>query len=110
MHGALVIKFQSDGPSWSVPTGRRDGKVSLSSQVSNLPSPLDSIAVQKQKFADKGLDDQDLVTLVGINHFSHAIYIHSMTGKFIKIIITIILRFDVPSCPSGNTSSHQLSH
>ncbi|KAG6740019.1 hypothetical protein POTOM_057653 [Populus tomentosa] len=30
-----------------------------------LPSPLESIAVQKQKFADKGLDDHDLVTLVG---------------------------------------------
>eukprot|EP00258_Populus_trichocarpa_P013557 XP_002324654.3 peroxidase 25 [Populus trichocarpa] len=56
----------SDGPSWSVSTGRRDGRVSLSSQVSKyLPSPLDSIAVQKQKFADKGLDDHDLVTLVG---------------------------------------------
>ncbi|KAJ6363207.1 hypothetical protein OIU78_003395 [Salix suchowensis] len=55
----------SDGPSWSVPTGRRDGRVSLSSQASNLPSPLDSVAAQKQKFSDKGLDDHDLVTLVG---------------------------------------------
>ncbi|XP_050128997.1 peroxidase 25-like [Malus sylvestris] len=55
----------SDGPSWSVPTGRRDGRVSLSSQASNLPSPLDSVAVQRQKFAAKGLDDHDLVTLVG---------------------------------------------
>lgn len=57
--------FQSDGPSWSVPTGRRDGRISLSSQASNLPSPLDSIAVQRQKFAAKGLNDHDLVTLVG---------------------------------------------
>lgn len=55
----------SDGPSWSVPTGRRDGRVSLSSQASNLPSPLDTVAAQKQKFSDKGLDDHDLVTLVG---------------------------------------------
>ncbi|XP_024923429.1 peroxidase 25 isoform X2 [Ziziphus jujuba] len=44
----------SDGPSWSVPTGRRDGRASLSSQASNLPSPLDSVAVQRQKFAAKG--------------------------------------------------------
>jgi hypothetical protein len=74
MHRVFVIKSQSDGPSWSVPTGRRDGRVSLSSQVSKyLPSPLDSVAVQKQKFADKGLDDHDLVTLVGINLFlSHS--------------------------------------
>lgn len=60
-----IPTYQSDGPSWSVPTGRRDGRVSLSSQASNLPSPLDPIAVQRQKFAAKGLDDHDLVTLVG---------------------------------------------
>ncbi|RVW74880.1 Cationic peroxidase 2 [Vitis vinifera] len=45
--------------------GRRDGRVSLASDVNNLPSPRDSIEAQKQKFADKGLTDQDLVTLVG---------------------------------------------
>lgn len=54
----------SDGPSWNVPLGRRDGRISLASQV-NLPSPFESIAEHRQKFADKGLDDQDLVTLVG---------------------------------------------
>ncbi|KAF5741989.1 peroxidase 25 [Tripterygium wilfordii] len=57
--------FQSDGPSWSVPTGRRDGRISLSSQATSLPSPLESITAQRQKFAAKGLDDHDLVTLVG---------------------------------------------
>ncbi|KAK0572123.1 hypothetical protein LWI29_026479 [Acer saccharum] len=58
----------SYGPSWDVPTGRRDGRVSSSSEASNLPSPLDSVAVQRQKFAAKGLDDKDLVTLVGNFH------------------------------------------
>lgn len=53
-----------------MPTGRRDGRVSLSSQASNLPSPLDSVAAQRQKFAAKGLDDHDLVTLVGKLSFS----------------------------------------
>lgn len=48
-----------------MPLGRRDGRVSSSSQASNLPSPLDSIDVQRKKFAAKGLDDKDLVTLVG---------------------------------------------
>lgn len=60
---------QSGGPSWSVPTGRRDGRISSSSEATNLPSPADSIAVQRQKFAAKGLDDHDLVTLVGISLF-----------------------------------------
>ncbi|KAF7149364.1 hypothetical protein RHSIM_Rhsim03G0027700 [Rhododendron simsii] len=56
---------ESDGPSWAVPTGRRDGRVSSKAEASNLPSPTDSIAVQRQKFMAKGLDDHDLVTLVG---------------------------------------------
>nr|AKN79303.1 peroxidase 10 [Betula platyphylla] len=79
----------SDGPSWSVPTGRRDGRVSLSSQASNLPSPLDPIAVQRQKFAAKGLDDHDLVTLVGAHtigqtnclFFRYRLYNFTSTGN-----------------------------
>ncbi|CAK8530289.1 unnamed protein product [Lathyrus sativus] len=55
----------SGGLSWQVPTGRRDGRVSQASDVNNLPGPGDSVDVQKQKFAAKGLNTQDLVTLVG---------------------------------------------
>ncbi|XP_027351641.1 cationic peroxidase 2-like [Abrus precatorius] len=55
----------SGGLSWQVPTGRRDGRVSQASDVNNLPAPFDSVDVQEQKFADKGLNTQDLVTLVG---------------------------------------------
>ncbi|KAJ7946705.1 Peroxidase [Quillaja saponaria] len=53
------------GLTWAVPTGRRDGRVSLASDASNLPGPRDSVDVQKQKFTEKGLNTQDLVTLVG---------------------------------------------
>lgn len=53
------------GPTWPVPTGRRDGRVSLASDTANLPGFTDSIDVQKQKFAALGLNTQDLVTLVG---------------------------------------------
>ena len=61
-----IAMYQSKGPSWPVPTGRRDGRVSLGSQPSsNLPSPLESVADMRKKFAAKGLDDRDLVTLVG---------------------------------------------
>ncbi|KAG7989213.1 hypothetical protein I3843_03G227100 [Carya illinoinensis] len=79
----------SDGPSWSVPTGRRDGRVSLSSQTSDLPSPLDSISAQRQKFSAKGLDDHDLVTLVGAHtigqtdclFFRYRLYNFTATGN-----------------------------
>ncbi|KAG7977521.1 hypothetical protein I3843_05G035500 [Carya illinoinensis] len=57
--------FVTKGSSWQVPTGRRDGRISLASDTSNLPSFRDSVDVQKQKFAEKGLDTKDLVALVG---------------------------------------------
>lgn len=78
-------KWQSDGPSWSVATGRRDGRVSLSSQASNLPSPLDPISVQRKKFSDKGLDHHDLVTLLG--ELFHII----ITLLYLSFIIMLIL-------------------
>ncbi|XP_062077175.1 cationic peroxidase 2-like [Humulus lupulus] len=53
------------GISWQVPTGRRDGRVSLASATNNLPGPSESIASQTSKFKAKGLNTQDLVTLVG---------------------------------------------
>uniref|UniRef100_A0A7N0TXN3 peroxidase n=2 Tax=Kalanchoe fedtschenkoi TaxID=63787 RepID=A0A7N0TXN3_KALFE len=49
---------------YSVPTGRRDGRISPASEAANLPGFRDSIETQKQQFADKGLTVQDLVTLV----------------------------------------------
>ncbi|KAG2396267.1 Cationic peroxidase [Vigna angularis] len=54
----------SGGLSYQVPTGRRDGRVSQASDVNNLPAPFDSVDVQKQKFTAKGLNTQDLVTLL----------------------------------------------
>ncbi|CAA0406350.1 unnamed protein product [Arabidopsis thaliana] len=58
----------TNGQSWQVPTGRRDGRVSLASNVNNLPSPSDSLAIQQRKFAAFRLNTRDLVTLVGGGH------------------------------------------
>ncbi|XP_022963520.1 peroxidase N1-like [Cucurbita moschata] len=55
----------TSGLRWGVPTGRRDGTVSVASEANDLPGFTDSIDVQKKKFSDKGLNTQDLVTLVG---------------------------------------------
>lgn len=57
--------MQTKGLTWSVPTGRRDGLVSRAADTSNLPGFTESVDSQKQKFAAKGLNTQDLVTLVG---------------------------------------------
>ncbi|KAL4614757.1 hypothetical protein ACB092_07G076300 [Castanea dentata] len=55
----------TNGPSWVVPLGRRDGRVSLASDTANLPAFTDSVDVQKQKFSALGLNTQDLVALAG---------------------------------------------
>ncbi|GLJ20586.1 hypothetical protein SUGI_0374920 [Cryptomeria japonica] len=78
------------GLSWSVWTGRRDGLVSYASEVlANLPSPTDSVSVQKDKFAAKELTTEDLVTLVGghtigqtdCQFFRYRLYNFTSTGN-----------------------------
>ncbi|XWS68319.1 hypothetical protein CRYUN_Cryun04dG0080200 [Craigia yunnanensis] len=79
----------TSGASWAVPTGRRDGRVSQASDAANLPGFRDSVDVQKQKFAAKGLNTQDLVSLVGghtigttaCQFFSYRLYNFTTTGN-----------------------------
>ncbi|KAG8091003.1 hypothetical protein GUJ93_ZPchr0011g27902 [Zizania palustris] len=51
------------GPSFDVPTGRRDGKTSNLRDADALPDVHDSIDVLRSKFAANGLDDKELVLL-----------------------------------------------
>ncbi|XP_015619089.1 peroxidase 43 [Oryza sativa Japonica Group] len=51
------------GPSFDVPTGRRDGLVSNLRDADVLPDVVDSIQVLRSRFAASGLDDRDLVLL-----------------------------------------------
>ncbi|CAK9329027.1 unnamed protein product [Citrullus colocynthis] len=75
-------------PQWPVLTGRRDGTVSRSSEVTgNIPSPFSDFATLKQLFQKKGLTVTDLVILsgahtIGVAHcgtFSRRLY--NFTGK-----------------------------
>ncbi|GFP98683.1 cationic peroxidase 2 [Phtheirospermum japonicum] len=74
---------------WAVPTGRRDGNVSLDTDTNNLPAPSDDVPTQIQKFSDKGLNVKDLVTLVGAHtigftdcqFFSNRLSNYNNTGK-----------------------------
>ena len=61
------IYAQSKGISYDVPSGRRDGRVSLSSDTfTNLPAPSSSLDQLTREFAKKGLTEEDLVTLSGV--------------------------------------------
>ncbi|PPS07489.1 hypothetical protein GOBAR_AA13140 [Gossypium barbadense] len=81
--------FLAKGQKWDVPTGRRDGKVSLASDADNLPAFTDSIEELKRKFAAFGLNARDLVTLVkahtigttACEFFSYRLFNFSATGN-----------------------------
>ncbi|CAI0448542.1 unnamed protein product [Linum tenue] len=83
----------TNGPFWSVPTGRRDGRVSLASDAANLPAFNDSVAVQIRKYDEKGLNAQDLVALSGI---------------LIQSLITLIYRAVHNACQSDAAFVPQL--
>ncbi|XP_027072835.1 peroxidase 25-like [Coffea arabica] len=108
----------SGGPSWDVPTGRRDGRISSSSEVpNNLPSPLDPIAVQRQKFAAKGLDDRDLVTLVGAHtigqadclFFRYRLYNFTATGNADPSLNQAFLAQLQSLCPRNGDGSRRVA-
>ncbi|KAL2537047.1 Peroxidase superfamily protein [Forsythia ovata] len=104
------------GPSWVVPTGRRDGRVSLASDTSNLPGFTDSVDVQKQKFAAKGLNTQDLVTLVGghtigtsaCQFFRYRLYNFTSTGGADPSINSTFLPQLQSLCPANGDASRRV--
>ncbi|XP_058092542.1 peroxidase 39-like [Magnolia sinica] len=71
------------GPTWRVPTGRRDGTISNITEAFNqIPAPFDNFTTLQSSFASKGLNVKDLVLLsgghtIGIAHctsFSNRLY------------------------------------
>ncbi|KAM1492045.1 hypothetical protein EV2_024800 [Malus domestica] len=83
---ALVARdsiVATGGPTWKVPTGRRDGMIARSAEaIANLPPPTSNFSNLQSLFANVGLDWKDLVLLsgahtIGISHcssFSNRLY------------------------------------
>ncbi|KAM7492335.1 hypothetical protein LguiA_035256 [Lonicera macranthoides] len=83
---ALVARdsiVATGGPTWSVPTGRRDGLISNSSEaLAQIPAPTSNFSTLQTLFGNKGLDLKDLVLLsgahtIGVSHcssFSNRLY------------------------------------
>ncbi|XP_009769235.1 peroxidase 64-like [Nicotiana tabacum] len=55
----------SGGPTWDVPKGRKDGRISKAIETRQLPAPTFNISQLKQSFSKRGLSLDDLVALSG---------------------------------------------
>ncbi|KAK6922550.1 hem peroxidase, partial [Dillenia turbinata] len=55
----------SGGPTWDVPKGRLDGRVSKASETIQLPAPVFNLSQLQQSFLQRGLSMKDLVALSG---------------------------------------------
>ncbi|KAB2613645.1 peroxidase 3 [Pyrus ussuriensis x Pyrus communis] len=71
------------GPTWKVPTGRRDGVIARRAEaLANIPIPFSNLSTLQRTFANVGLDLKDLVLLsgahtIGVSHcpsFSNRLY------------------------------------
>ncbi|KAH7842239.1 hypothetical protein Vadar_003115 [Vaccinium darrowii] len=61
-----AVSYQFNYSLWEVQTGRKDGNVSLASEVlAELPSPAMNFTQLQQSFANKSLSVRDLVVLSG---------------------------------------------
>ncbi|CAA6658297.1 unnamed protein product [Spirodela intermedia] len=69
------------GPFWEVPTGRRDGSVSIDTEALRLlPAFSANISTLKSQFDDVGLDAKDLVLLSGGHTIGNA-HCFTFTGR-----------------------------
>ncbi|WVY89034.1 hypothetical protein V8G54_037897 (chloroplast) [Vigna mungo] len=55
----------SGGPTWDVPKGRKDGRISMATETRQLPAPTFNISQLQQSFSQRGLSLEDLVALSG---------------------------------------------
>ncbi|KAL6515296.1 Peroxidase N1 [Orobanche hederae] len=110
---SVVLTSKPVAITWDVPTGRRDGRISLASNTNNLPSFRDTVAVQIQKFKDKGLNITDLVALVGAHtigtsacqFFSYRLYNFTVAGGPDPTIDPNFLPTLRKLCPAGGNGS-----
>ncbi|CAI9777914.1 unnamed protein product [Fraxinus pennsylvanica] len=74
----------SGGPTWDVPKGRKDGRISKAIETKQLPAPTFNISQLQQSFSQRGLSMDDLVALSGGHTlgFSHCSSFQNRIHKF----------------------------
>ncbi|XP_074285029.1 peroxidase 5-like [Silene latifolia] len=111
---SIALSF---GPVYQVPSGRRDGRVSLASEVqSNIPSPAMNVDQLTTNFANKQLTQDEMVTLsgahtIGVSHCSiitgidDRLYNFSGTNMPDPALNPSYLPQLQAACPRGSTST-----
>nr|XP_043617809.1 peroxidase 64-like [Erigeron canadensis] len=101
----------SGGPTWNVPKGRKDGRVSKATETRQLPGPTFNISQLQQSFAQRGLSTNDLVALSGGHTlgFAHCSSFQNRLHNFAsKQSVDPSLQSSFAAklqrvCPAGNT-------
>ncbi|CAN1257254.1 Peroxidase N1 [Linum perenne] len=108
----------ANGPTWAVPTGRRDGRISIAQEADdNLPGPADTVDSQIDQFDRLGLNVQDLVTLTGGHTlgtascatFSYRLYNYNNTGGPDPSIAAAFLTTLRSFCPQNGDGSRRVA-
>ncbi|KDP30908.1 hypothetical protein JCGZ_15520 [Jatropha curcas] len=104
----------SGGLGYDVPAGRRDGRISLSSDVStNLPAPTFNVNQLTQLFANKGFSQAEMVTLsgghtIGRSHctsFSNRLYNFNQTSSSDPSLDGMYAAKLKQQCPQSSTDN-----
>ncbi|XP_015878874.2 peroxidase A2 [Ziziphus jujuba] len=103
----------SDGPSWSVPFGRRDSTTANRIAAGNLPSPFETLDQLQKKFSDLNLTSTDLVALSGghtfgrsqCQFFTHRIYNFTGTADQDPSLNSTYANTLSQLCPQGGNGS-----
>lgn len=105
--------FRAGGIDYAVPAGRRDGTISLESDVlQNVPSPFFTVDQLQQNFARKGLSLDEMVTLsgahsIGVSHcssFSNRLYSFNATNPQDPSLNPGFAAFLKTKCPSTSST------
>ncbi|KAJ0093481.1 hypothetical protein Patl1_25539 [Pistacia atlantica] len=102
-------------PLWPVLTGRKDGNISLASEVTgaNIPSSFSNFTTLHNLFASKGLDDDDLVALSGAHTigvarcslFSNRLYNFTENSDVDPSLNATYAEFLKVQCPPNNRAT-----
>jgi len=102
------------GPQYSLPTGRRDGNISLQNDV-DLPGPGSLVSDAATAFSAKGLNVADMVTLLGAHtvgnalcsFFSDRLFSFQGSGKPDPTMDPALVAKLKKVCPSPTSTSTQ---